>query len=74
MEEKLKPLARNDRKRIYAPALAKKYDCSESYVRSVIVGERESNTELSQAIRIDANDIVAIYERDTKELLINKQK
>lgn len=47
------------------PALARKYGCSDDYVRRVLKGDRERNTELAQCIVKDAIDTLAIVERKT---------
>ncbi|HCO67517.1 MAG TPA: hypothetical protein DIT04_07160 [Dysgonomonas sp.] len=45
--------------------LARKHKCSEDYVRRVLKGERERNSELSQKILKDAIDMFDILERET---------
>lgn len=50
-------------------ALARKHKCSEDYVRRVLKGDRERNTELSQKILKDAVDMLGILERETKVTL-----
>ena len=47
-------------------ALARKHKCSEDYVRRILKGDRERNTELSQKILKDAVDMLGILERETK--------
>ena len=46
-------------------ALARKYKCSDDYVRKVLKGDRERNTELAQSIVKDAIDMLSIVERKT---------
>lgn len=46
-------------------AIARKHKCSGDYVRRVLKGDRERNTELSQKILTDAMDMLAIVERET---------
>lgn len=46
-------------------ALARKHKCSDDYVRRVLKGNRERNTELAQVIVIDAIDMLSIVERET---------
>lgn len=47
-------------------AIARKHTCSVDYVRRVLIGDRERNTELAQKILIDAIDMMGIVERETK--------
>ncbi|NDW19716.1 hypothetical protein D0T53_12460 [Dysgonomonas sp. 216] len=54
-----------DIKDLKVPALARKHKCSEDYVRRVLKGDRERNSELSQKILKDAIDWVEILERET---------
>ena len=53
-------------------AFARKYKCSDDYVRRVLKGERERNTELAQSIVKDAIDTLAIVERKTVRLYESK--
>lgn len=46
-------------------AIARKYKCSNTYVREVMKGDKERNTELSQKILKDAIDMYAILKRET---------
>ena len=46
--------------------LARKHNCSEDYVRRVLKGDRDRNTELSQKILKDAIDMFKILKRETK--------
>lgn len=50
-------------------ALARKYKCSDDYVRRVLKGDRERNTDMAQGIMKDATDMLAIVERETKAIL-----
>ncbi|WP_139785056.1 hypothetical protein [Parabacteroides sp. Marseille-P3160] len=50
-------------------ALARKYKCSDDYVRRVLKGDRERNTELAQSIVRDAIDTLAIVKRKTYALV-----
>lgn len=52
-------------KHVKIVSLAHKYKCSENYVRLVLKGLRERNSELSQKIVADATDMLQIIERDT---------
>lgn len=52
-------------KKIKVGSLARKYEITESYVRMILKGERERNTELSQKVLKDANDMLEIVERET---------
>lgn len=47
-------------------AIARKHRCTTVYVRMVLMGERERNTELAQMIVKDAIDMFEILERETK--------
>jgi len=47
-------------------AIARKYKCSNTYIRTVLKGERERNTELAQMVMQDAMDMQKILERKTK--------
>lgn len=46
-------------------AIARKHKCSTEYVRMVLMGERERNTELAQKIVKDAVDMFEILKRET---------
>lgn len=46
-------------------AIARKYRCSGDYVRRVLKGERDRNSELSQKILKDAMDMQEIINRET---------
>lgn len=50
-------------------ALARKYKCSDDYVRRVLKGDRERNSEMARGIMQDAIDMLAIVERETKVML-----
>ena len=50
-------------------AIARKYKCSDDYVRRVLKGSRERNTEMAQGIMKDATYMLAIVERETMEIL-----
>ncbi|MFV0311410.1 MAG: hypothetical protein ACK5KN_07145 [Dysgonomonas sp.] len=50
-------------------AIARKYKCSDDYVRRVLKGDRERNTEMAKGIMKDATDMLAIVERETTEVL-----
>ena len=47
-------------------ALARKYKCSDDYVRRVLKGDRERNTAMAQGIMKDATDMLTIVEREIK--------
>ncbi len=47
-------------------AIARKHKCSVDYVRRVLLGDRERNTDLAKLIVVDATDMFAIIERETK--------
>ncbi len=53
-------------KDLKVPALARKYKCSDDYVRRVLKGDREHNSVLARSIVQDAIDTLAIVERETK--------
>ena len=55
----------NEIKDLKVSALARKYKCSEDYVRRILKGDRERKTELAQGIVKDAIDTLAILERET---------
>jgi Mor family transcriptional regulator len=46
-------------------ALARKYKCSDDYVRRILKGDHERNTELAKSIVKDAIDTLSIVERQT---------
>jgi Mor family transcriptional regulator len=46
-------------------SLARKYKCSNTYVRGVLKGDRKRNSELAQKIIKDATDMFVIVERET---------
>lgn len=46
-------------------AIARKHRCSGDYVRRVLKGERDRNSELSQKILKDAMDMQEIINRET---------
>lgn len=46
-------------------SLARKYKCSNTYVRGVLKGDRKRNSELAQKVIKDATDMFAIVERET---------
>ena len=46
-------------------ALARKYKCSNTYVREVLKGLKERNTDRTQKIMKDAIDMYEILERET---------
>ena len=50
-------------------ALARKYKCSDDYVRRVLKGDRERNTEMAKGIVKDAIDMLDIVERKTMTIL-----
>ena len=52
-------------KDLKVPALARKYKCSDDYVRRVLKGEREHNSVLAKSIVKDAIDTLSIVERET---------
>lgn len=53
-------------KDLKVPALARKYKCSDDYVRRVLKGNRERNSILARSIVQDAIDTLAIVERETE--------
>lgn len=61
----------SDFKDLKIDAIARKHKCSGDYVRRVLKGERERNTDLAQKIVADANDMLQIVERET---VINTQE
>jgi hypothetical protein len=50
------------RKKINKSALALKHNCSSAYIRLVLRGEREENTDLAKAIIEDAKLMLEILE------------
>ena len=50
------------RKKINKPALASKHGCTETYIRLVLRGKREDNTDLAKAIKVDARRMLEIME------------
>lgn len=46
-------------------SISRKHNCSTEYVRLVLTGERERNSELAQKIIKDATDIINVLKRDT---------
>lgn len=46
-------------------ALARKYKCSNTYVRNILKGFRERNSETARCIVRDAIDMLRIVERET---------
>ena len=53
-------------KDLKVPALARKYKCSDDYVRRVLKGDREHNSILAKSIVQDAIDTLSIVERATQ--------
>lgn len=53
-------------KDLKVPALARKYKCSDDYVRRVLKGDREHNSILARSIMKDAIDTLSIVERETQ--------
>jgi len=47
-------------------AIARKYKVSDDYVRKLLQGLRERNSETAKSIVQDAVDMLAIVERETK--------
>ena len=72
MAKKLKLLTKEAVKMVKTPALAQKHNCSDVYVRCVLTGTRKAKSELAQLILKDANDILAIYERNTSRVAVSK--
>lgn len=66
MEQNFRPLNKKELRKVCTPALARKYDCSDVYVRAVLKGYRARNTELAQKIFKDALIIIALYEEEDK--------
>ena len=62
-------LSREEIKMIKTPALAAKHNCSDVYVRSVLIGTRACKSLLARMILKDACDILKIFGRDTKLLM-----
>lgn len=46
-------------------AIARKHRCTTAYVRMILIGERDRETELAKKIVQDAIDMFAILERET---------
>jgi len=53
----------SQRKLINKSALASKYQCTDAYVRLVLKGEREQNTDIAKAIVEDAKKMLEILEQ-----------
>lgn len=66
MKKKFSPLTKETIKMVKTTALAHKHNCSDVYVRCVLMGTRAGRTPLAQGILKDANEIVAIYQRNVK--------
>lgn len=47
-------------------AIARKYKVSDDYVRKLLQGIRERNSDTAKSIEQDAVDMLAIVERETK--------
>lgn len=62
---KTKTFTSKEIKDLKIDAIARKYKCSNTYVREVMKGDKERNTELSQKIMKDAIDIYEILQRET---------
>jgi len=56
---------KEQRKKINKSALADKHNCTDTYIRLVLRGEREENTELAKAIIEDAKSMLKILEPKT---------
>jgi hypothetical protein len=52
--KKMEYLTKKQRKKITRPRQATKYNCTDLYVRLVLKGEREDNSDLARAIINDA--------------------
>lgn len=53
---------KEQRKKINKSALADKHNCTDTYIRLVLRGEREENTDLAKAIIEDAKLMLEILE------------
>jgi hypothetical protein len=53
----------SQRKLINKSALASKHQCTDAYVRLVLKGEREQNTDIAKAIVEDAKKMLEILEQ-----------
>lgn len=62
---KTKNFTSSEIKDIKINAIARKHNCSGTYVRGVLKGSRERNTELAQKVMKDAVDIYSILHRET---------
>lgn len=62
---KTKIFSSTEIKDLKVPALARKYKCSDDYVRRVLKGDREHNSVLARSIIQDAIDTLEIVERET---------
>lgn len=58
----MEQLTKEQRKKINKSALAMKYNCSDAYVRLILKGERDDNSDLAKAIIKDAQDMLEILE------------
>jgi len=52
-------------RRLPKSAIARKYNCSVQYVRKILQGKYQINSERSRKILQDAMDILEIIERET---------
>lgn len=69
MKKKERPLAAKDFSKVRISLLAAKYECSVTYVRMLLKGERSSASILARLILRDAHDIAYIYGRDTTKII-----
>lgn len=62
---KTKNFTKEEIRELRIDSLARKYKCSNTYVRGILKGDRKRNTDLAQVIMKDALDMLAIVERET---------
>lgn len=59
-------LTKEELRDIKVGAIARKHRCSTDYVRKILIGDRNRDSELSKVIVKDAVDMIEIIERNTK--------
>ena len=65
MENETKFFTTDQLRDLKTGAIARKHRCTTTYVRMILTGERERETDLAKKIVKDATDMFAILNRDT---------
>ena len=65
MEKQTKIFSIEELRDLKTGAIARKHRCTTTYVRMILMGRRERETELAKKIVQDATDMFAILERET---------